>query len=67
MQLAYSKLAKLIKKKYKPKSILEIGSNDGVFIKHFNSWRSTLPLKTEECHGYQIQSLSRIHGFIIKP
>ena len=35
MQLAYAKLAKLIKKKYKPKSILEIGSNDGVFIKHF--------------------------------
>ena len=35
MQLAYAKLARLIKKKYKPKSILEIGSNDGVFIKHF--------------------------------
>ena len=35
MQLAYAKLAKLIKKEYKPKSILEIGSNDGVFIKHF--------------------------------
>jgi len=36
MRLAYSKLAKSIKKKFKPKSILEIGSNDGVFIKHFN-------------------------------
>jgi len=35
MCLAYSKLAKTIKKKYKPKSVLEIGSNDGVFIKHF--------------------------------
>ena len=35
MQVAYTKLAKLIKKEYKPKSILEIGSNDGVFIKHF--------------------------------
>jgi len=35
MRLAYSKLAKSIKKKYKPKSVLEIGSNDGVFIKHF--------------------------------
>ena len=35
MQEAYTKLAKLIKKEYKPKSILEIGSNDGVFIKHF--------------------------------
>ena len=36
MRLAYSKLAKSIEKKFKPKSILEIGSNDGVFIKHFN-------------------------------
>ena len=35
MRLAYSKLAKSIIRKYKPKSILEIGSNDGVFIKHF--------------------------------
>jgi len=35
MQVAYTKLAKLIKKEYKPESILEIGSNDGVFIKHF--------------------------------
>ncbi len=35
MCLAYAKLANLIKKRYKPKSILEIGSNDGVFIKHF--------------------------------
>jgi SAM-dependent methyltransferase len=35
MCLAYSKLAKSISRKYKPKSILEIGSNDGVFIKHF--------------------------------
>ena len=35
MRLAYFKLAKYILKKYKPESILEIGSNDGVFIKHF--------------------------------
>ncbi len=35
MSLAYSNLAKSIKNKFKPKSILEIGSNDGVFIKHF--------------------------------
>jgi len=28
-------LSKLIKKKYKPKKILEIGSNDGAFIKNF--------------------------------
>ena len=36
MRRAYENLAKKIKKKFKPKSILEIGSNDGVFIKHFS-------------------------------
>ncbi len=36
MRHAYEDLAKKIKKKFKPKSILEIGSNDGVFIKHFS-------------------------------
>ena len=35
MQTAYNNLAKKIKKKYDPKKILEIGSNDGVFIKNF--------------------------------
>ncbi len=35
MRLAYKKLAKSILKKYKPSSILEIGSNDGCFIQHF--------------------------------
>ena len=37
MRLAYNKLANLIKSKFKPQSILEIGSNDGVFIKHFKT------------------------------
>ena len=36
MREAYENLAKKIKKKFNPKSILEIGSNDGVFIKHFS-------------------------------
>ena len=35
MKNAYKKLANKLIKKYKPKSILEIGSNDGVFLKHF--------------------------------
>ena len=35
MQIAYKKLATKLKKKFKPTSVLEIGSNDGVFIKHF--------------------------------
>ena len=37
MQKAYKHLAYKIKKKIKPKSILEIGSNDGVFIKYFSN------------------------------
>ncbi len=37
MQVAYRKLAIKLKKKFKPNSILEIGSNDGVFIKHFKN------------------------------
>ena len=37
MQEAYKNLAYKIKKKFKPKSILEIGSNDGVFIKYFSN------------------------------
>ena len=36
MRQAYADLAKKIKKKFNPRSILEIGSNDGVFIKHFS-------------------------------
>ena len=36
-QSAYNKLSEKIKKKYKPKKILEIGSNDGVFIKNFKN------------------------------
>ena len=36
MQNAYKDLSIKIKKRFKPKSILEIGSNDGVFLKNFN-------------------------------
>jgi hypothetical protein len=35
MLISFKNLAKNLKKKYKPKKILEIGSNDGVFIKNF--------------------------------
>jgi SAM-dependent methyltransferase len=33
---SYKKLSLQIKKKIQPKKILEIGSNDGTFVKHFN-------------------------------
>ena len=36
MRLAFKKVAKKLFKKFKPKKIMEIGSNDGVFLKNFN-------------------------------
>ena len=35
MQKSFNELSKKIKKKFKPRLILEIGSNDGVLIKNF--------------------------------
>ena len=35
MRKSFKDLAKKIKKKYKPKFVIEIGSNDGVFLKNF--------------------------------
>jgi hypothetical protein len=36
MQISFKNLAKKIKSEYNPKNIIEIGSNDGSFIKYFN-------------------------------
>jgi methylation protein EvaC len=36
MNLSFKKIAKKLKRKFKPKLSLEIGSNDGVFLKNFN-------------------------------
>ena len=36
MRISFSKLAKRLKDKFNPKFIIEIGSNDGAFIKNFN-------------------------------
>ena len=36
MQKSFRELAKKLKKIYKPKFVIEIGSNDGAFIKNFN-------------------------------
>jgi methylation protein EvaC len=36
MQTSFKNLSDIIKKKFKPKKILEIGSNDGSFLKNFN-------------------------------
>ena len=34
---AFKKIAHILNKKYNPKLVMEIGSNDGVFLKNFNS------------------------------
>ena len=36
MNRSFAKIASRLKKRFKPKRVLEIGSNDGVFIKNFN-------------------------------
>ena len=36
MPLAFKKLSKIIKKRFNPMKILEIGSNDGALIQNFN-------------------------------
>ena len=36
MNLSFKKIAETLKKKYRPKLSLEIGSNDGVFLKNFH-------------------------------
>ncbi len=36
MRLAFKQIAKKLFKRFKPKRIMEIGSNDGVFLKNFN-------------------------------
>ncbi len=36
MRLAFKKIAKKLFKRFRPKKIMELGSNDGVFLKNFN-------------------------------
>ena len=44
MQKSFKELARQIKKKINPKRILEIGSNDGSFLKNFNKKKKQLEL-----------------------
>ena len=48
MKKSFFELAKKIKKKFKKQKILEIGCNDGVFLRHFNQ---SLSLGIEPCIG----------------
>ena len=47
---SFKKLSKIIKNKYKPKKILEIGSNDGAFIKNF---KKNLTIGIEPCSNVE--------------
>jgi len=48
MQISNYELSNNIKKKFAPKSILEIGSNDGIFLKNFNN---ILRIGVEPCRN----------------
>ena len=37
MQKAFKLVAKKLQKRFKPRKVMEIGSNDGVFLKNFNN------------------------------
>jgi len=55
---SFNNLSKLIKKKFKPKKILEIGSNDGSFIKNFSKKKV---IGIEPCSN--IEKITKNKGF----
>ena len=59
---SFKDLSKLIKKKFKPKKILEIGSNDGSFIKNFSK-KNTIGV--EPCSN--IEKITKNKGFNTYP
>ena len=42
MKKSFQELSKKIKKEFNPKKIIEIGSNDGCFVKHFEKKKNNL-------------------------
>jgi methylation protein EvaC len=59
MRESFRKLASKIKNKYNPKKILEIGSNDGSFIKHFKKKKA---LCVEPCKN--IALITKKKGYL---
>ena len=55
---SFKDLSKLIKKKFKPKKILEIGSNDGSFIKNFSKKKT---IGVEPCSN--VEKITKNKGF----
>ena len=62
MTLSFKNLSKLINKKFKPNKILEIGSNDGSFIKNFSKKKV---IGIEPCSN--VEKITRKMGFNTYP
>ena len=58
MNKSFINIANILKKKFKPKISLEIGSNDGVFIKNFNKKKV---IAVEPCKN--LSRITRMSGF----
>ena len=55
---SFKNLAKIIKKQFKPKKILEIGSNDGTFIKNFSK---KVAIGIEPCSN--VEKITKKEGY----
>ena len=58
MNKSFINIANILKKKFKPKISLEIGSNDGVFIKNFNKKKV---IAVEPCKN--LSKITKMNGF----
>ena len=58
MNKSFINIANILKKKFKPKISLEIGSNDGVFIKNFNKKKV---IAVEPCKN--LSRITKMNGF----
>lgn len=58
MNKSFRNIANILKKKFNPKITLEIGSNDGVFIKNFNKKQV---IAVEPCKN--LSSITKVNGF----
>ena len=55
---SFKDLAKIVKKEFKPKKILEIGSNDGSFIKNFSK---KITIGIEPCSN--VEKITKKNGY----
>ena len=59
MNIAFRKIANKLKKKFKPRLLMEIGSNDGVFIKNYNKKNI---IAVEPCKN--LAKITRKNGYL---